>query len=94
MEIKFNEVDVAKLNLTRDDVLVITVKTKRDESSGFENFAHYLQETFDQNKVVVLGLGENDEVKFTVVKEPPVQSYCSDCNCGKKEASENDLSKV
>lgn len=95
MEIKFNEVDVAKLNLTANDILVVSVKSKVDDTAdrSLELFANSLRETFDQNKVIVLGLGEDNEVKFTVVKETPVsQNYCSDCNCGKKQGTENGLS--
>lgn len=91
MEIKFNQVDVAKLNLGPDDTLVVMVKGKREEMNGLELLAQNLQQTFDQNKLVVMGIGSDDEIKFTVVKEKP-QNYCSDCSCGKKESFENSLS--
>lgn len=91
MEITFNQVDVEKLNLGPDDVLVVTVKTK-EANAGLNYFADSLRETFDKNKVVVIGLIGNDEVAFTIVREKPQQNYCSDCNCGKREGTENGLS--
>lgn len=97
MEISFNQVDVAKLSLGPDDVLIVSVKGNKGDMSGpgLEFFANNLRETFDQNKVVVLGLGKDNEVNFTVVKEKSSnQSYCIDCSCGKKESTEETQSEL
>ncbi len=92
MEITLNQVDVAKLALTEQDTLVVTVKSDKNSLDSLTPFANLMRETFDQNKVVVIGLRGNDEVAFTIVREKPQQNYCSDCNCGKREGTENGLS--
>ena len=89
-----NEVEVAKLNLDSSDTLIVTFKGSKEEMNGLNLLSDLLSETFNKNRVVVLGLGLNDEVKFHVVKEVVqsscgTQSYCQNCSCGKKEQAES-----
>jgi hypothetical protein len=90
-EIKLNEVEVQKLNLQPDEVLLVKFTSDNSNTIDLQHIQTGLQNYFYNNRVLVLGLHPKDSLDLTVVKESevPAASYCSDCNCGKKEASEN-----
>lgn len=92
LEISIKEVEVTKLNLQTDDVLMVTVKNNEITQSNLESLRNGLRSIFPKNEVMVLCLSNDDEVRFTVTKQVQsscgTQSYCSDCNCGKKEQAE------
>jgi hypothetical protein len=96
MELSLKEVEVTKLNLQPGDTLVVVVKSDRiDEMDGRELGKGFKQK-FPDNEVVVLGVFENEDVKFQILAQKPVDlscanspvGYCSDCNCGKREQIE------
>jgi hypothetical protein len=92
-ETTVKEIEVLKLNLDPDDVLIVTVKSDRDPGAGLEHFAKIVSEMFPNNQVSVFGARKNDEIVFSVIKKPVenscgIKSYCSDCSCGKKERNE------
>jgi len=90
-EIKFNEVDVQKLNLQPGEVLVVKVRSDKIDAASISHLSTGLKDIFKNNKVVVLAVGEEGSIDLTVAKqaEYPEVSYCQDCSCGKKAAYEN-----
>ena len=92
---KLDFAEITKINLNPGDVLV--VKLQGDHYT--EDDIHSLKASFDvvfpHNKVFVTTLPQGFDMKFEVIapaKKPglcpdPI-SYCFDCSCGKKEASE------
>jgi hypothetical protein len=83
--------DATKINLKPGDVLILTVKDDNLDHESLQQLSQSIKKIFPNNKVAVFGLGTEGEVKFHVasVEQPVVQSYCSNCDCGKKERAEN-----
>lgn len=80
-------VEATKLNLVPGDVLMVTVKNNDIDLSSLDDLQKYLRGLFPNNQVFAMSVGEDGDVKFAVAKGTP-QSYCSDCDCGKKERVE------
>ena len=100
-EIRFNAVDLLQVNLDKGDVLIATIKSDEIDMSSMNQIGDYLRQTFPNNKVIVMGVGSEGDIKFTVAKDaassdtkstsacgPGPANYCSDCSCGKKQAYE------
>jgi len=96
MELILKETEVTKLNLQQGEVLVVKVKVQEMGQDSLEEFGTKLRNIFPNNKVVVLGLGPDDDVKFETIAgseadlscvSSPV-GYCSNCDCGKREQIE------
>ena len=92
---ELTEVQVQKLNLQPGDTLMVTIKNNYIEPQHLAPFKKEFKRVFPNNEVFVFGMDSESEIKFAVVSQPekPVDScapvgYCSDCNCGKKEAAE------
>jgi hypothetical protein len=92
MQIGFDVVEVQRLSLQPDDVLMVTVKNDELSQASVDALRKQLQLIFQNNKVFVFAMGTNDDVQLSIVSEAqlPVAScdpvgYCSDCSCGKKE---------
>lgn len=90
MELKLNEVEVQKLNLQPGEVLVVKIKSDDLTQDAMYQLRKGMTAYFPNNKVVVLGIGEEGSIDLTVAKpaEYPEVNYCSDCSCGKKAAYE------
>lgn len=99
MEITLKEVEVQKLNVMPGDVLIFKFKGEIDEYQ-MKAFGAQLRKLFPDNKVVVLGLDDDQDIELTVLEnrvsiastDQPGQadcavptSYCDSCACGKKE---------
>ena len=91
VEHTINQVDVQKLNLAENDVLMITIKYSEITQEALEGLRDSFKNFFPNNKVALFAMGDEGFVKFTVASqpEPTYNSYCSDCSCGKKERAEN-----
>lgn len=93
IEVTLREVEVQKLNVQPGDTLILTIRAENTEDID-SGFVRALQEGFRKRfvdnkvEVVMLAMAEDHKIDFTVVKEKPVQNYCDDCGCGKKEAAE------
>ncbi len=89
-EIKFNEVDVQKLNLQPGEVLVIKVKSDDFDQASMQHLGQGMRAIFPNNKVLVLGVEKEGSIDLTIAKgsEYPETNYCNDCSCGKKAAYE------
>lgn len=99
--IKLNEVDATKLNLQPGDVLVTTIKSDDITMASMNGLGEQLRGIFPNNKVIVMGVGSEGDIKFTVAKDAASSdtkaavgcgttpsAFCGDCSCGKKEAWE------
>ena len=91
LEIKLNEVEVAKLDLQPGQALMVTVKHGDVDQTSLGHLQRAFGRAFPNNQVMVFGMGLEGDMKFAVVNEPvapaPNLGYCTDCNCGKREAS-------
>ena len=101
-EIRFNAVDLLQVNLESGDVLIATIKSDDINMSSMNSIGDYLRKTFPNNKVLVMGVGSEGDIKFTVAKDatvgdtksasgcgPTPADFCNNCSCGKKEAYES-----
>jgi hypothetical protein len=98
MEIKLVETEVQKINLGEGDVLVTTIKSDEIDMASMNSLGDQLRKIFPNNKVIVMGVGSEGDIKFTVAKDAAAKvssgcgtgpaNYCSDCSCGKKERYE------
>ena len=93
MELTLKEAEITRLNLQPGDVLTVTVKDPDVDMNNLELLRKMFIQCFPNNKVMLFGLSENSEIKFTVTSADPTpscgtQSYCTDCSCGKKEQAE------
>lgn len=94
-EITLKEVEVQKLNMQPNDVLMVTVKHDDIDYTSMQNLRKQLNLAFPDNKVMVFGMGSAGEVKLAVMTTEPVAppvnlGYCGDCSCGKKERIESE----
>lgn len=101
IQISLKEIEVARLNLQKGDVLAL--KLRGDElmdQAVIQSLKNNFQLLFPDNKIIVLGLGEENDVNFEIlnaeVKAEEIQgcsvgSYCADCSCGKKERFEKSV---
>ena len=89
---QLNISEVQKVNLTPNDVLMVTIQNDGIDEPALRNLQEQLKKFFPNNKVALFAMGSEGYVKFTVAstQEPVVQSYCTDCDCGKKERIENE----
>jgi hypothetical protein len=96
MELKLNEVEVTKLNLQPGETLVVTLRSDEIGEYDMDSLGAAFRKAFPNNRVAVLNVGTNGDVKFQSIKEEvkdlscsnsPV-GYCGDCNCGKREQIE------
>lgn len=101
-EVKFNEVDVQKLNLQPGEVLIVTVRSDEADEASVNGLSKGLKNIFPNNKVVVFSVGASDGIDLTVARNmsqdsevqqrpgcgPTPADYCDNCSCGKKEAYE------
>lgn len=92
---EFTEVEVQKLNLKPGDTLMVTIKNSYVEAEAIQLLSNQFRKTFPNNKVFVFQVDVDGEIKFAVVSQPEIKletpvnlGYCTNCDCGKKEAAE------
>ncbi len=91
---QFTEVQIAKLNLGPGEVLAVTIKTDWADESAIQSIKTGLKKVFPDNEVLIFGVGLDDKVEFSTIKQNSEisscssGSYCLDCNCGKKQEIE------
>ena len=95
MELTLREVEVTKLNLQPGDTLAITIKNDDFDTAALESFKKSIQSYFEGTKVIIFSIPLDHDIKFSVINDQQsvgcgTQSYCEDCNCGKKERAESE----
>jgi len=98
IELTFKEVELTKLTIQPGQTLAVTVKSDDIDATIVNLLRKKLGEAFPGVRVLLFGLGLNDEIKFTAVSEVKEEnkeisacspaSFCVDCNCGKKDQIE------
>lgn len=100
IELTFKDIELTKIDVKPGETLAVTVKSDDMDGSTISSLRKELGKAFPGVRVLIFGVGLNDDVKFTAVaeiKEAKVDteisscatgSYCVDCNCGKKEQHE------
>ncbi len=86
--ISFDIAELQKVNLGPGDVLSVKLIGDDFDVDTMESLRDSLTKVFTKNKVIIFTMPKDSDIQLTAVSETPA-SYCSDCSCGKKEASEN-----
>lgn len=89
-EIKINTIDVQKINLKSNDVLLVTIKDDDVDIESLSELSKQFKFIFPNNKVAFMCVGKDDDIKFSIVSDENV-GYCSGCDCGKKEKLEGNI---
>lgn len=95
IELTFKEVELTKLSLNKGDLLAVTIRSDDMDGATIEALKSGLAQTFPGVKVMIFGIGLNDDIRFAAISEnKEVNScatgqFCVDCNCGKKESNGN-----
>ena len=76
MEIVFKELEVTKLNLEAGDVLAMTIKSEDMDQEDANTLVESLRKPFPDNQVVLFVTGPQDEIRFSIIKKPEVNSVC------------------
>ncbi len=90
-ELNIKEVEVSRINLTPGDILVAKIYMDDTSEADLADLKSKLNIIFPKNKIMLFALPNGGKVEFDVLDAAPKaakQSYCSDCNCGKKMAME------
>lgn len=97
IEVVIKEAELTKVNAQPGDVLFFKFKGDDFMNDDVQRLGDRLKKLFPNNKVITMTLPNNHDVELTSVREnvtnePEVvsdcsapTSYCSGCNCGKKE---------
>ena len=81
--IKFDEVQLSKINLSFGDVLSVKLVGDDFGPEVMESLKSHLETVFPLNKIIVFTMPKNTDIVFEAVKTGT--SFCEDCDCGKKE---------
>lgn len=95
LKIGFDVAELQVIKLEEGDVLSVKLIGNDFDQATMESLQAHLAPIFPKNKVMVFTMPDGSDILFEVIKQPapkgdcsdPV-SYCSDCNCGKKEQVE------
>lgn len=86
MEITLREVEVAKLNVKPGDIVSVTIRSDDIDLATLNIIRDKFKDILPGVKVLLFGISKDDKIEFAIMKEAEV-SYCSNCNCGKKEGN-------
>lgn len=87
-EIKFDVVELQKINLKHGDVLSVKLVSNEFDDNTMLSLREHLQSVFPDNKIMIFTMPKGSDIVFEAVTKNPV-NYCADCTCGKKEANES-----
>lgn len=97
-EISLKEVEVSKLNLKQNDVLVVKMQGMDLDHDLIKSLQKHFQKVFPNNKVLVFSLTEDATMDLEIIQAALLteqsscatapKGYCEGCDCGKKEAAE------
>lgn len=89
-ETKINQVDLARLNLDPEEVLVVTIKSDDLTEYSMSQLRKGFEKYFPNNKILVLGVGETGSIGLTiatgasytvnVAETPKVEEPKTDCS--------------
>jgi len=68
-EIKINEVSAQRINLKPGEVLMITIKDDDIDAESMRSLYKQLKNLFPDNKVGVMCVGTNDDIKISIVAD-------------------------
>lgn len=98
MQIGFDIAELQVISLGKGDVLSVKLIGDSFDEATMQSLQAHLAPIFPKNKVMVFTMPTGSDIVFEAVKQSPEKgcgtaSYCSDCNCGKKEQAEGDSSE-
>lgn len=69
MELTLKEIEINKLNLTPQDILIVKLKGSTFSEEFVESFGKHLKESFPNNKIELLLLPEDHDIVFEKVAQ-------------------------
>lgn len=97
IEVVIKEVEATILDVKPGQTLAITVKSNDIDEFTINSLRQNLNKAFPGVRVLLFGIGLDDDIRFTAISEikPDKEisscatgQFCVDCNCGKKEQYE------
>lgn len=92
-QVKLIQAEAIRIRLSPGDVLAVTIKSDDLDRSTMQQLRDQIAQVFPENKVLILGVGENGDVTFKSIEKVEsgcsTENYCSDCDCGKKAVAES-----
>lgn len=95
------EIEFTKIKLAPGETLFVELKGEEFLNDSLTEFSQRLKNTFPENGVIVVAVPPEHQISFKVIGKKEVNeiienscssgNFCSDCNCGKKEQYEGDL---
>ena len=61
--------EVTKINLAPDEILGVTIKSDEIDLATLNSLKTQFKVLFPKNKVILFGVGQNDDVKFSTIKK-------------------------
>ena len=93
LEVVLKEVEVSKLNLKKNDVLVVKMHGEDFDHQLIQSLQNHFKKVFPSNKVLVFSLSEGMSMDLEVVKSRLLEEKaacssgpCEGCDCGKKNS--------
>jgi hypothetical protein len=90
LTIGFNIAELQIINLKPNDVLAVKLIGDDFDANTMESLRDSLTQVFTKNKVMVFTMPTNTGIVFEAIRQDKTISYCSDCNCGKKDYNEEE----
>lgn len=96
VEVNIVQADVQKLMLRPGDALIVKVKSDTVTQEAMDALSQELRDRFKGHQILVFALPVGEDIELTRLQMPEYTasdcsaptSYCSSCNCGKKERIE------
>lgn len=93
MQIGFDVAELTVINLKPGDVLSVKLVGDQFDEETTKSLQDHLKTVFPDNKIMVFTMPNGTDIVFEAIKPAPeascsTASYCTDCNCGKKEQME------
>lgn len=88
MELTIKEVEIAKLNLTPGDTLVVKVRGDDfDHAETLESLRTSLRQAFPLNRIMVFSMGKDHDLEMTVMKHY-IEGESNESNSGTEGGTE------
>ena len=90
-QVLFKLAELQRIKLEPDEVLSVKLIGDDFDAAIVSSIKRMLNQVFTKNKVMIFSMPPKTDILFEAIKQEPakVASYCSDCDCGKKEGCQS-----
>lgn len=95
IHIGFDVAELTVISLKPGDVLAVKLISDDFDENHALSLQEHLSRIFVNNKVMIFTMPNKSDIVFEAIKPVPTEadcsspaSYCSDCNCGKKDQAD------